>query len=102
MASQDKKFCYFIDGASSLKREIAEPFVMGVPIDRICTSRLKKKDAEICGLGYSVKTSEDTDYSKLRVKDLKQILRDRGVACQGCLEKADFIKKVKATNHMDL
>ena len=38
----------------------------------------------------------------MRVKHLKQILADRGVACVGCLEKRDFVKKCKETAHMDL
>ena len=37
---------------------------------------------------------------KKRVKELKGILNDRGVKCEGCLEKDDFIKKIMATNGM--
>jgi len=42
------------------------------------------------------------DVTKLRVKQLKQILADRGVECEGCLEKDDFVKRVMETAHMDL
>jgi len=50
----------------------------------------------------AVKVDKNTDYSKLRVKQLKAILADRGVACKGCLEKRDYIKRVKETDHMEL
>ncbi len=49
-----------------------------------------------------MKVDKNTDYSKLRVKQLKAILADRGVACKGCLEKRDYIKRVKETDHMEL
>ena len=49
-----------------------------------------------------VKTDKDTDYSKMRVKHLKSILAERGVTCNGCLEKSDYVKKAKETAHMDL
>ena len=42
------------------------------------------------------------DYSKMRVKELKQILMQRGVDCRNCLEKGDFVKRVKETEHMEL
>lgn len=47
-----------------------------------------------------MKTTAETDYSKLRVKQLKKILADRNVECVGCVEKEDFIKKIKETQHL--
>lgn len=47
----------------------------------------------------AVKTDSNTDYTKLRVKQLKKILGERGVECVGCVEKADFIKKIKESEH---
>ena len=35
----------------------------------------------------AVKVDKNTDYSKLRVKQLRRILAERGVGCKGCLEK---------------
>ena len=43
---------------------------------------------------------EAKDYNKLRVKQLKQILADRGVECKGCAEKKDFVKRAMDTEHM--
>ena len=48
----------------------------------------------------AVKVDSQTDYSKLRVKELKAILAERGVECTGCLEKPDFIKKCEETAHL--
>lgn len=45
----------------------------------------------------AVKVEKGQDLSKLRIKDLKKILADRGVACNGCLEKSDYIKKIEET-----
>jgi hypothetical protein len=36
------------------------------------------------------------DLNKLKVRDLKKILSDWDEVCDGCIEKADFIKKIEA------
>ena len=46
--------------------------------------------------------TKNIDYNTLRVKQLKQILNDRGAECTGCLEKPDFVKRCKETEHMEL
>lgn len=48
-------------------------------------------------LYLAVKVEKDTDFNKMRIKDLKKILADRGVPCKGCLEKSDYIKKIQET-----
>lgn len=48
------------------------------------------------------KEGEKTDYSKLKVKQLKAILDERGVKCVGCSEKADFVKKCEESDNLDL
>lgn len=42
-------------------------------------------------------TAEEVEPEKLRIKQLKEILNARGVKCVGCLEKPDFVKRVKET-----
>ena len=42
-----------------------------------------------------VKLDPKTNYSQMKVKDLKQLLKDRGVDTRDCLEKADFVSKVQ-------
>lgn len=99
LTSTHKKICYYL---KPIKREISQPFKNGVPIDRIC-KRLKKKSAEICSIRPPVKVERGvTDYNKMRVKQLKKILSDRGVMCKNCLEKSEFVKKCKETEHLEL
>jgi len=43
-----------------------------------------------------------TNYNTLKVKELKQILDQRGVKCSGCTEKAEFVKKCQETEHLDI
>jgi len=38
----------------------------------------------------------------MKVKELRGILDQRGVKCVGCSEKADFVKKCKETEHMEM
>jgi len=95
---REKKICYYFD---PIKRSIAHPFSLGMPMLKVC-DRLKKDNPEICSVRNPEKVQEDTDYSKLRIKQLKQILAERGVECKGCLEKSDYVKRAKETHHMDL
>lgn len=94
----ETKLCYYIE---PIRREISQPFQNKVPVDRVC-ARLKKKSAEVCNVREAVKIDKNMDYDKLRVKALKKVLRDRGVTCEGCLEKTDFVKRCKETEHMEL
>jgi len=95
---REKKVCYYID---PIKRDVAQPFSTGMPEDRVC-KRIDKTNPEICTVKFPVKTDnlEKQDLSKLRVKQLKAILADRGVECKGCVEKEEFIKKVQETEHL--
>lgn len=90
--------CYFID---PIKREISTPIKNGVPSDVIC-QRLKKKSAEICSLKYAASAGStaneinaQTDFSKLKVSQLKAYIAEKGISCPECLEKDDFVRKVK-------
>lgn len=42
-----------------------------------------------------VKLDPKADFNQLRVNQLKQLLKDRGVDTSDCLEKTDFVKKVQ-------
>ena len=48
----------------------------------------------------AVAVNEDTDVTKMTLKQLRQVLAKRGVACEGCIEKGDFLKKVQETAHI--
>jgi hypothetical protein len=96
--ARQKKICYYID---PIKRDVAQPFSLGMGALKTC-QRISKLNPEVCSVKMPLKTDnmETKDLSKLRVKQLKQILSDRGVECKGCIEKDEFIKKVEETAHM--
>jgi len=98
LGPREKKICYYID---PIKRDVAQPFSLGMNSLKVC-QRINKTNPEICTVKFPIKTQtmEKKDLSKLRVKQLKQILADRGVECKGCIEKAEFIKKVEETEHL--
>ena len=33
------------------------------------------------------------DFAKMRVKELRAIVEDRGMQCKGCAEKADYVER---------
>eukprot|EP01052_Picozoa_sp_SAG31_P020201 SAG31_NODE_1509_length_8062_cov_6.974884_4_plen_120_part_00 len=35
----------------------------------------------------------DTDFSKLKMKALKKLLKDRGEKCEGCTDKSEFVAR---------
>jgi len=74
-----------------------------MPPERVC-KRIQKSNPEVCGVKYPAKTEglQASDFKKMRVKQLKQILDDRGVECQGCREKDEFVKRVLDTAHMEM
>ena len=98
LTAREKKICYYID---PIKRDVAQPFSLGMNSLKVC-KRITKSNPEICTVKFPVKTDkmEKKDLSKLRVKQLKAILSERGVECKGCLEKEEFIKKVQDTEHL--
>ncbi|KAL7560017.1 hypothetical protein ACA910_013509 [Epithemia clementina (nom. ined.)] len=98
LSARERKICYYID---PIKRDVAQPFSLGMTSLKVC-ERINKNNPEICTVKFPVKTDtmEKQDISKLRVKQLKQILSDRGVECRGCVEKEDFVKKVQETEHL--
>jgi hypothetical protein len=98
LSAREKKICYYID---PIKRDVAQPFSLGMPSLKVC-KRITKSNPEICTVKFPVKTEnmEKKDLSKLRVKQLKQILAGRGVDYTGLLEKEEFIKKVQETEHL--
>ena len=109
------------DAATGILGEMSKPISWGVPTDKVC-EKLKKKDKQVCELRYgeclnfswnqiwqitSVFTIfslffpekqidlNNVDLKKLKVRDLKKILNDWDETCDGCLEKADFIKRIE-------
>lgn len=96
--AKEKKICYYID---PIKRDVAQPFSLGMSSLKLC-QRINKSNPEICTVKLPVKAEkmEKADITKLRVKQLKQILAERGVECKGCVEKDEFVKRVQETAHL--
>lgn len=42
-----------------------------------------------------VRLDASTDFSKMRVGQLKELLRDRGVVCPECAEKKDYVQRLR-------
>ena len=51
-------------------------------------SRRLARSAEFSGV------ADAPDFSKMRIKELRKILDDRGVECHGCSEKGHLVEKV--------
>jgi len=95
----EHRFCYYIGGleesATKIVPEMSKPLSWGLPVEKVC-ERLEKKDSQICELRYEKTIDFKTvDFKKLRVRDLKKILSDWDESCDGCIEKADFIKRIE-------
>lgn len=99
---KDVKMCYIFE---PIKKSVSTPMATGMPKKKVC-QRLKKENPEICEIKYPIKVEkkagEEIDYNKMKVKELKTLLDQRGVKCSGCTEKADFVKKCKETENLDL
>merc|ERR1711935_860736 len=77
LTAREKKICYYVD---PIKRDVAQPFSLGMPSLKVC-QRITKSNPEICTVKFPVKTEkmEKKDISRLRVKQLRAILSERGV-----------------------
>ena len=93
---RERKLCYYIQ---PIKRMISTPLSFGADAKAVW-KKLERASAEVCTVKYPIKTTKSIDYNKMRVKHLKQILRERGVVCRGCVDKRQFVKKCKNTEHL--
>lgn len=94
----EKKVCYFI---TPIKRKVSPLMSNYAPVDRIC-KKLKKEAPDMCAVREAVKIEKGvTDYQKLKIKDLKKILADRGTKCTNCLEKSEFVKRCQETEDLE-
>lgn len=99
---KDVKMCYYFE---PIKKSISQPFSTGMPKAKVC-KRLMKDNPEICEVKYPIKiekkAGEQIDYNSMRVKQLKTLLDQRGVKCQGCSEKSEFVKRLQETEHLEM
>lgn len=98
-SNKEQRFCYYIGGveesATGILGELSKPLSWSMPAEKIC-EKLKKRDAQICDLRFDKQIDVNSvDLKKLKVKDLKKILTDWNEECDGCLEKADYIRRIE-------
>jgi len=82
-------------GAASILKYVVQP---GIELNYPSHPYRQKQDStsEAAGSG-SAETIDlsKVDIKKLRVSQLKEILRSRGESCVGCADKSEFVKKVQ-------
>lgn len=98
--STDSKFCYYLGGqevsATRTYKDMAERMAWGLPTAKVC-EHLRSRDSQICEIRERKKIDLKTvDLRKLKIVDMKRLLKDRGEVCDGCFEKSEFIAKLEA------
>ena len=96
---KENRFCYYIGGleesSTGILNEISKPLSWSMPVDKVC-EKLNKKDIQICEMKLEKKFDlNSVDLRKLKVRDLKNILADFDAECNHCIEKRDFIERIK-------
>lgn len=100
----EKRFCYYIggsnDAATYLLGTISKPIMNYLPAVKIC-DKLKSMDPEICKIKYTTDNQTAVDYSKvdfssMRVRELKDVLKRWGEQCINCLDKDDYLTTIKS------
>lgn len=74
-------------------RNTVEVFQKKMQPDRIRTFLNSFAGGRKCNRAIRIDSQKDVET--LSSAQLKEILRDRGVSCEGCFEKADYIRRVK-------
>ncbi|XP_055449906.1 cerebral dopamine neurotrophic factor [Psammomys obesus] len=96
---KESRLCYYLgatrDAATKILSEVTRPMSVHMPAPKIC-EKLKKMDSQICELKYEKKLDlASVDLGKMRVSELKQILRSWGEECRACAEKSDYVSLIK-------
>eukprot|EP01116_Phalansterium_solitarium_P015250 TRINITY_DN3356_c0_g1_i1.p2 TRINITY_DN3356_c0_g1~~TRINITY_DN3356_c0_g1_i1.p2 ORF type:complete len:165 (-),score=47.22 TRINITY_DN3356_c0_g1_i1:65-559(-) len=47
-------------------------------------------------------TAPEIPLEKMKIKELRKMLEERGVECHGCKEKSDLVERVKETMHLPI
>lgn len=84
----------------TIKREMSVPISFGMDARDICFRKLKRRSSVICSIRFASivdppKVDASTDFAKLKVGEIKRLLSEKGVPCEGCVEKSDFVRKIK-------
>lgn len=107
LSPRDLKMCYYM---LPIKTAVAQAVAMRMPKERVC-KKLKQKNDEICSVKYPVKVDNAppgellAKLKKMRIKELRGILIDRGVdraTIDNFVEKDEYIKEIMATQYLEL
>ncbi|CAK5066839.1 unnamed protein product [Meloidogyne enterolobii] len=93
------KMCFYIgahkDSSASMIGDAVKTLAYKKPPLKVCKD-LKTKDAQICSLKYDKPIDWDSlDLDKMRVGQLRELLRKLGDSCKGCVEKVDFVQRIR-------
>uniref|UniRef100_A0A8C9ACU1 Cerebral dopamine neurotrophic factor n=1 Tax=Prolemur simus TaxID=1328070 RepID=A0A8C9ACU1_PROSS len=96
---KENRLCYYLgatkDAPTKILSEVTRPMSVHMPAGKIC-DKLKKMDSQICELKYEKKLDlASVDLEKMRVAELKHILRSWGEECRACAEKTDYVDLIK-------
>uniref|UniRef100_A0A0K0FXP6 Mesencephalic astrocyte-derived neurotrophic factor homolog n=1 Tax=Strongyloides venezuelensis TaxID=75913 RepID=A0A0K0FXP6_STRVS len=97
---KEHKLCNFIgalpDSPTSMMNDVTTPLSFSMPPEKVCTSKLKPKDAQICELKLDKPIDwANINLNKMKVRELKNILEKWGEQCKGCTEKSEYVKKIE-------
>lgn len=107
LSPRDLKMCYYM---LPIKTAVAQAVAMRMPKERVC-KKLKQKNDEICSVKYPVKVDNAppgellSKLKKMRIKELRGILVDRGVdraTIDNFVEKDEYVKEIMATQYLEL
>ena len=86
-----KSVCYELE---PVKRHYSRHYLNGLPDEAICR-RMGKNNPQICTIKFPKQITEDMNFSKMRVKELKQILAEIDGTCKGCTAKEDYVNAIQ-------
>ncbi|KAF7232941.1 hypothetical protein EG68_11455 [Paragonimus skrjabini miyazakii] len=95
----ENRFCYHIgaveESAAKTVGTVALHINLFKPPEKVC-EEISKVASDICSLKYPKKKDlTQFDFTKARLKELKEILYEWGVYdCPGCIEKSDYLQLV--------
>lgn len=99
LGPRDLKMCYYL---LPIKMAVAEAMAMRMPKERVC-KKLKQKNDDICAVKYPIKLDQNPEeFKKMRIKELRAILKDRGVDYANFVEKDEYVAAVIASMHLEL
>merc|ERR1719499_561774 len=90
--STQKKLCGEI---LELKGNMAKSILVKGMDAKYGCNKLSSNNKEVCDMRFPEEYAKDTNFKKLRMKQLKRIIANNNLDCKNCFEKADFVRVVE-------